>query len=289
MGPMLQISPYDSIDHAGLPKGDETNFWRVKRHGELDCFTATFRKHVFPPHTHETYVIGTIVEGIHSYEHRGRMIRSGPGTVCFINPDEVHDGSPDAHGYSYRMTYPSEAFLASIISEAAGRPSGPPRFRVPNQMDVELSERFIRLHQSLEGRGDALLGDERLIDFFLTAIARYAGLPALETAGNEPSSVRQVKEILSELVEDPPELATLSRMVGLSPFHLIRVFRKATGLTPHAWLVDHRINRARDLLREGVAPSDVAVRCGFADQAHLTRLFKARLGIPPGQYRQALN
>jgi AraC-like DNA-binding protein len=187
------------------------------------------------------------------------------------------------------MTYPSEALLAEIISEATGRPSGPPRFQVPNQMDRELSQRFIRLHQSLEGRGDALLADERLIDFFLTAIARYAGLPALITAGIEPNSVQQVKAILSELMDDPPELATLSRMVGLSPFHLIRVFRKATGLTPHAWLVDFRINRARDLLREGVAPSDVAVRCGFADQAHLTRLFKARLGVTPGQYRQALH
>ncbi len=274
MGPMLQISPYDSIDHASLKAGDETNFWRVKRHGELDCFTATFRKHVFPPHTHETYVIGTIVEGVHSYEHRGRMIRSGPGTVCFINPDEVHDGSPDAHGYSYRMTYPSEALLASIVSEATGRPSGPPRFRYPNQLDAELSQRFIALHQDLESSGDLLLTDERLIDFFLTAIARYAGgLPAPIAAGIEPGPVQKVKEILSELMDDPPELATLSRMAGLSPFHLIRVFRKATGLTPHAWLVDYRINRARGLLRDDIAPSDVAVRCGFAAQAHLTRLF----------------
>ena len=286
---MLQISPYDSIDQAGLAAGDETNFWRVKRHGALDCFTATFRKHVFPPHTHETYVIGTIVEGIHSYEHCGHLIRSGPGTLCFINPDEVHDGSPDEHGYSYRMTYPSEALLAEIVSEATGKPSGPPRFRVPNQMDVELSQRFIRLHCALERGSEALHADERLIEFFLTAIARYAGLPALVTAGIEPNSVREVKGILSELVERPPELATLSRMVGLSPFHLIRVFRKATGLTPHAWLVDFRINRARDLLREGMPPSDVAVRCGFADQAHLTRLFKARLGVTPGQYRQALH
>lgn len=121
----------------------------------------------------------------------------------------MHDGSPDEHGYSYRMTYPSEALLAWIISEATGRPSGPPRFRVPNQMDVELSQRFIRLHQSLEGRGEALLADERLIDFFLTAIARYAGLPALVTAGIEPGPVREVKEILSELMDEPPELATL--------------------------------------------------------------------------------
>jgi AraC-like DNA-binding protein len=122
--------------------------------------------------------------------------------------------------------------------------------------------------------------------------ARHAGgLPPLIAAGDEPSPVRRLKEILSEpeRMGETVELATLSRAVGLSAFHLIRVFRKATGLTPHAWLVDYRINRARDLLRAGVAPSDVALRCGFADQAHLTRLFKARLGVTPGQYRRALH
>jgi AraC-like DNA-binding protein len=88
---------------------------------------------------------------------------------------------------------------------------------------------------------------------------------------------------------EAPALHELARHVGLSAWHLIRVFRKATGLTPHAWLIDRRVHHARELLRAGGSPSQIAVQCGFADQAHLTRSFKARLGVTPGQYKALLN
>jgi AraC-like DNA-binding protein len=78
---------------------------------------------------------------------------------------------------------------------------------------------------------------------------------------------------------------TLARVAGLSGYHLIRVFRKATGLSPHAWLVDRRVHLAAHRIRLGEPLSAVASRCGFSDQSHLTRLFKARLGVTPGQYR----
>jgi len=59
---MLQISPRDSLGGEPRAQEDKTHFWRVTRHGDLDFFTATFRKHVFPPHTHETYVIGVTLD-----------------------------------------------------------------------------------------------------------------------------------------------------------------------------------------------------------------------------------
>ena len=120
---MLQISPRASLGGEPLSPEDKTHFWRVTRHGDLDCFTATFRKHIFPPHTHETYVIGVTLDGIHSYMHKGVRVRCNAGNICFINPDEVHDGAPDSHGYSYRMTYPSPDFLASSAARGDG-PAG---------------------------------------------------------------------------------------------------------------------------------------------------------------------
>ena len=69
----------------------------------------------------------------------------------------------------------------------------------------------------------------------------------------------------------------MARRCGLPRHHLIRAFRRETGLTPHAYLVDVRVRRARDRLRRGEMPGDVAAATGFCDQAHLTRAFKARL------------
>ena len=287
---MLQISPRDSVGPGPLSPEDETYFWRVSRHGDLDCFTATFRKHVFPPHTHETYVIGVTLDGVHSYMHKGVRVRCEAGTICFINPDEVHDGSPDSQGYSYRMTYPSPDFLSALLRVETGRVVGPPRFRTPGVHDPELAQMFCAAHRALEGREEALLADEKLIGFYLTAIERYAGgLPGMIAAGQEPEAVARIKDYLMAHLAEPTDFQTLAVEAGLSAWHLIRVFRKATGLTPHAWLVDRRVHHARELLRAGESPSHIAVQCGFADQAHLTRSFKARLGVTPGQYRALLN
>jgi len=222
--------------------------------------------------------------------HKGVRVRCEAGTICFINPDEVHDGSPDSQGYSYRMTYPSPQFLSALLRVETGRVVGPPRFRTPGVHDPELAQMFCAAHRALEGKEEALFADEKLIGFYLTAIERYAGgLPGMIAAGQEPEAVARIKDYLMAHMAEPTDFQTLAGQGGLSAWHLIRVFRKATGLTPHAWLVDRRVHHARELLRAGESPSHIAVQCGFADQAHLTRSFKARLGVTPGQYRALLN
>ena len=137
---------------------------------------------------------------------------------------------------------------------------------------------------------ETLLADEKLLAFYLAATERHGGgLPAVIAAGREPGAVARTKDYLLAHLAEATDFQELARHVGLSAWHLIRVFRKATGLTPHAWLVDRRVHQARELLRAGESPSLIAAQCGFADQAHLTRAFKARLGVTPGQYKAFLN
>ena len=282
---MLHLSPRASVFGTDF-RLDETFFWRLERYGELDCFTATFRKHVFPPHTHETYVIGTVIEGLHCYMHNGRMVRTGPGQLCFINPGEVHDGAPVDGGYRYRMIYPTEELLQEIMRDATGRAEGPPRFLAPEVRDEELARQFASAHLMLEDERQPLAGDEALAAVLVKAVRRHARSSLdLPRAGTESTAVARARDYLAAHVEQPVDLKTLARVAGLSGYHLIRVFRKATGLSPHAWLVDRRVHLAAQLIRAGEPLSLIASRCGFSDQSHLTRLFKARLGVTPGQYR----
>jgi AraC-like DNA-binding protein len=69
---------------------------------------------------------------------------------------------------------------------------------------------------------------------------------------------------------------------------MIRVFRDATGLTPHLYLEQVRINHAGQLLRSGASIIDAALHVGFTDQSHLTRHFKKLTGITPGKYLAAI-
>jgi transcriptional regulator GlxA family with amidase domain len=82
-------------------------------------------------------------------------------------------------------------------------------------------------------------------------------------------------------------VAALARRCGLSRSYFIRAFKVSMGLPPHHWLMNHRVERAQDLL-EGTDDSiaAIALSCGFADQSHLTRLFHAAFGASPAAWRR---
>ena len=281
---MKLLAPDDRFDE--LDATDQASFWRTNRHEDLECLSATFRTHVFPPHTHETYVIGTVVSGKNVYNISGVKVSAVPGELCFVNPGEVHDAVPEDGGYCYRMIYPRVSLIKSIIEQATGKPAGTPQFNGPVIKDEVLAARFLRAHAALETGVEALGADEALTSVLLDMVDRYAGgLRAANIGTREPLAVRRAKDYLAGHVDEQVELEALARAAGLSPFHLIRVFRKATGMTPHNWLVDRRVHLACNLLREGMSATHVAARCGFSDQSHLTRTFKSRLGVTPGQFR----
>ncbi|MBV6633762.1 MAG: helix-turn-helix transcriptional regulator [Alphaproteobacteria bacterium] len=80
-------------------------------------------------------------------------------------------------------------------------------------------------------------------------------------------------------------LDDLAQATGVSRYQILRRFKTAYGFTPHAYLIDCRVRAARKRLAAGEAPADVATDCGFYDQSHLNRAFKARVGVTPARYR----
>jgi AraC-like DNA-binding protein len=81
------------------------------------------------------------------------------------------------------------------------------------------------------------------------------------------------------------DVRALAARFAVSREVVIRRFARETGLTPHAFRLNARLNIARRLLPAGVAPAEAAALAGFADQSHLGRRFGAAFGSTPGQYR----
>jgi AraC-like DNA-binding protein len=71
----------------------------------------------------------------------------------------------------------------------------------------------------------------------------------------------------------------------MSPFHLLREFRKTLGIAPHAYLVQRRVDLARHLILRGHPLRSVAMEVGYCDQGHLSREFRRFFGVPPGRAR----
>ena len=101
----------------------------------------------------------------------------------------------------------------------------------------------------------------------------------------EQNAITRTLQYISQNLGNDLTVDILAQVAGLSRAHMIRAFRKHYFITPHAFQTDLRIRHARHLLRCGATPSDTAQACGFADQAHLTRQFKARTGLTPAVFR----
>jgi AraC-like DNA-binding protein len=271
-----------------LAAGEGARFFSAPRFPGLDCLTATFRTHVYSPHTHETYVVGVIDAGCETWNARGARHYAAPGDVLFNLPLDVHDGAPFGDGYTYRMTYPTVGFMQRVASQVCGRPvTATPTFKASVVRDPDGSRLFADAHAALEAGLDALAGEERLLRAYGRLLVRHADVtPA--PLGREAGPMARVRDAIEQRYADSLTLGELAGIARLSTYHLIRAFRAETGLTPHAYLVDVRVRRARELLRADLAPAEVALRVGFADQAHLTRAFKARIGVAPAAYRRAL-
>lgn len=98
---------------------------------------------------------------------------------------------------------------------------------------------------------------------------------------------RRAKEILSSTLDGEVSLKDIASQCGLSISYFSRAFRQSTGMAPHRWLIERRIEAAKALLASRTASlSDIALRCGFADQSHFTRAFSNLVGSSPGAWRR---
>ena len=240
--------------------------------------------HTFSRHAHDTYGIGRIRRGAQRSWSAAGFVDAGPGDLVMVNPGEVHDGRPlgDA-GRHWQMLYLAPELVDAAAAEIlpAGLPL--PLWR-PVASDARLAAAFERLHAPLAAGADALACDEAQLALLATLFARHGAAPSARLASPTIARARQ------RLDDDPandPGLATLALEAGLSRFQLLRAFARELDTTPHAYLVQRRLAVARALLDAGATIADAAAAAGFADQSHLTRLFRRCMGFTPALYARS--
>jgi AraC-like DNA-binding protein len=107
--------------------------------------------------------------------------------------------------------------------------------------------------------------------------------------GLAPWQERRALELLSANLDGHVTLKEIAQQCGLSVSHFSRAFRQTTGLPPHGWLINRRVEVAKSLLRnKQLSLFDVALSSGFVDQSHFTRVFTRAVGLSPGAWRRCL-
>ncbi|MCC8401992.1 AraC family transcriptional regulator [Paraburkholderia sp. MMS20-SJTN17] len=248
------------------------------------------RRVCYAKHSHETFSIGAVTRGRSVYLNRHAREWIGAGAVVMMNPDDVHACNPVAgERWSYRMLHVDVAWITKLQHELGL--SGNHAFRPFSQimtLDAALFDGLNRLYTILAGDNeidaDTLRKESAVITFFshLQQTLDPVSLPM--RAGN--GQLARAAEYIAENCTRALRLDDVCEAAGLSASHLIRAFKQRYAMTPHAYLINRRIQYSRARLRRGALIADVALDAGFADQAHLQRTFKRLVAATPGQYRR---
>jgi AraC-like DNA-binding protein len=122
------------------------------------------------------------------------------------------------------------------------------------------------------------------------ALGRLTASAALvsSTLPRQGTPLVAARDYLRDHLSEPVTITALADMIGLAESHFIRAFHREFGLPPHAYHLRLRLAAACELLASGLSVSTVAYECGFADQSHLSRKFKAVYGLTPAAWTAAV-
>ena len=241
--------------------------------------------HTFPKHSHDDFGIGVITFGAQRWQSGRKQVEAGTGCAIAVNAGEVHDGSAIGdNGRAWHMLYISPAVLQAAASDVLNARATQFEFVAPVIDDSRVAHLVRRL---LTVESDVATDPMRSEELLLSLAAR-AG--EWEPANDRPlpASVAAAKQRIDDDPTTTLSLGTLAHLGGIGRFQLLRSFVRMTGFTPHAYVVQRRIDLARRLISRGERLADVAAACGFADQSHMTRTFVSKYGIAPGAYARAV-
>lgn len=227
----------------------------------------------FAAHSHDYYVIGKICEGKRELNLNGSSLMIAQNDVILFNPGDVHSCS---QAYESLLSDDSLTLSMRFFDGAT--------LRFPDASDESVIKYFERTLYLL---------DEERIDEAADELVKIGGLLELKTSSScEESTHDQLAAKLFANIKghlaEPVMVCKFAASEGVSPYTLIRAYKRKFSITPVQHVLSLKFEATRELLAKGARASDVAMEIGFADQSHLTRIFKQRLGITPAAYRSMM-
>ena len=253
--------------------------------------TLTDSARSFPRHWHGNYGLGVVDRGAQRSASGRGAVEAFAGQCLTHNPGEVHDGMPlGGTARRWRMFHIEPAAMARLLGVPS---SGDLEWHAPVMDDPALHAALDRAFAASSASRSELQtthsADSALLEEALLLAVGRASPPAgsPDTRPPDAQKLTIVVERLNDDVKQAPTLDELAALAGTSRYTLVRQFGRRHGLPPMAWLLQLRLQRARERIAAGWGLADTAMSCGFSDQSHLTRLFTRQFGYTPGCWRRA--
>lgn len=246
----------------------------------VELVSVAYSSRRFPEHSHQEYVIGAVTAGAETLTVGRNQHVADAGTVLRLNPAQAHaNATIGTETLRYSVLYIPDTVVASFLDVGAALP----QFSLPVTSHSELFHKVCVAHAILACENSGKLEQESALSSLVQASNFDATFGNAEPATSH-AAADVVRLFINEHYADVFGLHDLSRLTGISPFHLVRTFKKTFGLSPLAYRDQLRIVEARRLLLSGQVISQIGLTLGYADQSHFTRQFQRVVGTSPQRY-----
>jgi AraC-like DNA-binding protein len=232
---------------------------------------------------HTTFCIGAIDDGEVEYtvDNETGMLR--PGQLILINPETLHSCNPKRFtARNYYVLYLDKAWCLQLQQSLWETEQFRP-VNVPLLADAPLFSEFIETMEVLLHEKGLLNKEQRLIELLEKVFLKSCTAGRRQNAAHR-IDVDRIKGLLGSALSEDIVLKDMATQCQTNPFTLIRQFKAATSITPHAYRLNCRVEYAKELLRQGLDIAEIALEAGFYDQSHFNRYFKAITAVTPREY-----
>ncbi|MFZ5428401.1 MAG: AraC family transcriptional regulator [Thermodesulfobacteriota bacterium] len=269
----------------GTKTKSHTEFLRDPDLPFLEARDSRLSGRPFGMHSHGTCSVAVVGEGSTMMWCRGGEWLVKPGAVVFLPPGEPHACNPGPGAVrAYRMFYFERSWFEDSLDRLG--PAGKLDPATPAILDDEaVAEAFLAFGEALSA-GAPASEKLRLLNEALRMLLESRAVLHLD--GGQPRADHRAARLAARRIAESPAgritLAELAACCGVTPCHLTRIFRRAHGMTPHAYQNQLRVELAKKLLAAGTPIAETAAEAGFTDQSHLNRVFRRYAGATPRQY-----
>lgn len=246
-----------------------------------------------PDHVIALHLGGAVtVHREHAGQVRARAMTPGDVTITPVGPPVRWRQVGQSLVLLMRL---SPAYIRTIAGDECA--IDPERFEIQptfSARDPQIEDLGHRLLAGLEleGADSHLYVDTLTCELTIKLLREYTTVPtspAWAKARLSPHKLRRAMQFIDENLRNDLTLTAIADAVALSPGHFAHAFRNATGVAPHRYTVERRVERAKELLRNSDLPlTEIAARIGCATQSHFSVVFHRVTGLTPRQFRSQI-
>jgi len=254
------------------------------RDPQLDCYEIKEGCGHIPaerPHCHKEVAIGVVESGRSIVSCQDQDFFVEAEHIVVFPPAVMHKCRPeDIKTWQFKMLYVQRDWLESVFGQPIPWAVVIKKLAVTDISAVKQGFAFLESEADAEDKETALM-------LLLNRIFALADIHISEASVPASEAAAALKAYIEDHYWQPISLDEMAQRINTTKFHLIRLFDRSYGMPPHAYLMQLRLSQAKEMLRDGVELSDIAISLGFYDQSHFSKAFKQYVGVTPLIYQRA--